>query len=155
MCTWQLVAAGKIFGASNVRLSKPIALDVVVKNTGRSQLKLPAPMEPYWYWLRLEARDEQGKLLDWRGPELKLLYSEDEQVSIDPGYRQGSSLKNLEKALDFSRPGTYSIRAIWGIGPDGKCASGKYTSREFMLHVTHEPVATPAVHVRVGLLRPC
>lgn len=126
----------KIFGESHVRLRKPVALDVVVENTGRSKLKLPTPMEPYWYWLRLEARNEQGKILDWRGPELKLLHSEDDRISIDPGYSYGKSFKNLEKDLDFSKPGTYSIRAVWGIGPDGKCAWGKYASREFILHIS-------------------
>ena len=125
----------KIFGDSHVRLRKPVALNVVVENTGRSQLKLPTPMEPYWYWLRLEARNEQGKILEWRGPELKLLYSEEDRVSIDPGYSYGRFFKNLEKDLDFSKPGTYSIRAVWGIGPDGKCAWGQYTSREFILHI--------------------
>jgi hypothetical protein len=125
----------KIFGDSYVRLRKPVALHVVVENTGQSQLKLPVPMQPYWYWLRLEARDGQGKILDWHGPELKLLYSDDDRVSIDPGYSYGRSFKNLEEDFDFSKLGTYSIRAIWGIGPDAKCALGKYTSREFILHV--------------------
>jgi hypothetical protein len=53
----------KIHGDSHVGLRKPIAVDVVVTNTGASQLKLPTPMEPYWYWLRLEARNEQGSSL--------------------------------------------------------------------------------------------
>lgn len=124
-----------IFGDSHVRLGKPVALHVVLENSGRSQLKLPTPMAPHYYWLRLEARNRQGKVLDWRGPELKLLYSEDERVAIDPGYSYGRSFKNLEKDFDLSKPGTYAIRAIWGIGPDGKCAWGKYTSPEFILHV--------------------
>jgi hypothetical protein len=126
----------KIFGDSHVGLRKPVALHVVLENTGHSQLKLLTPMEPYWYWLRLEARNEQGKRLDWRGPELKLLYSEDDRVAIEPGYSYGRSFKNLEEDFDFSKPGTYSIRATWGIGPDAKCAWGKYTSREFILHVS-------------------
>jgi hypothetical protein len=126
----------KIFGDSHVSLRKPVALHVVVENTGRSQLKMPTPMEPYWYWLRFEARNEQGKILDWHGPELKLLYSDDDRISISPGYSYGRSFKNLEEDLDLSKPGTYSIRAIWGIGPDGKCAWGKYTSREFILHIS-------------------
>jgi hypothetical protein len=126
----------KIFGDSHVKLRKPVELHVVVENTGQRQLKLPTPMAPYWHWLRLEARNEQGKILDWHGPELKLLYSYDKRVAIDSGYSYGRSFNNLEEDLDFSKPGTYSIRAIWGIGPDGKCTWGKYTSREFILHVS-------------------
>lgn len=126
----------KIFGNTHVRLRKPVALHVVVENTGRTQLQLPAAMEPYYYWLRLEARNEQGKILEWHGPELKLLNSDDDRVSIDPSYSYGRSFKHLEEDLDFSKPGTYSIRAIWGIGPDGKCAWGRYSSGEFTLHVS-------------------
>lgn len=126
----------KIFGDTHVRLNKPVALHVVVENTGHSQLKLPTPMEPHYYWLRLEAKNEQGKILAWHGPELKLLYSDDDRVTINPGYSYGRSFRNLEEDLDFSQPGTYSIRAIWGIGPDGNCAWGKYTSGEFTLHVS-------------------
>lgn len=126
----------KILGDTHVKLNKPVALHIVVENTGRSRLKLPAPMEPHYYWLRLEARNEEGKTLVWHGPELKLLYSDDDRISINPGYSYGRSFRNLEKDLDFSKPGTYSIRAIWGIGPDGNCAWGKYTSGEFMLHVS-------------------
>lgn len=125
----------KIFGDSHVKLRKPVALHVVVENTGRSQLKLPTPMEPYWYWLRIEAKNEQGKILDWHGPELKLLYSDNDRISIGSGYSYGRSFNNVEEDVDFSTPGIYSIRAIWGIGPDGKCKWGKYTSREFILHV--------------------
>jgi hypothetical protein len=126
----------KIFGHSQVKLREPVSLHVVVENIGQSQLKLPTPIEPYWHWLRIEAKNEQGKILDWHGPELKLLHSADDRISIDSGYSYGRSFNNVEKDLDFSKPGTYSIRAIWGIGPDGKCIWGRYTSREFILHVS-------------------
>jgi hypothetical protein len=125
----------RIFGDSHVRLGKPVALNVVVENIGRRELKLPVLMEPYWYWLRLEAKNAQGKVVEWRGPELKLIYSDNARVSIDPGYSYGRSFGNLEKDLDFSQPGKYAIRAIWGIGPDGNCRWGKYSSQEFMLYV--------------------
>ncbi|VXB14433.1 exported hypothetical protein [Massilia sp. 9I] len=124
----------KIFGDSRVRLGKPVSLNVLVENTGQSELKLPKPMVPRYYWLRFQVRNEQGKVLEWRGPEPKLLY-ENERVSLYPEYSYGRFFNNLEEALDFSKPGKYSIRATWGIGPDGNCASGEYRSREFILHV--------------------
>lgn len=126
----------KVFGDSHVRVKKPVALHVVVENTGQSELKLPWPMEPYWYWLRFEARNEQGKILDWRGPDINVISSDNDLVSINPSYSYGRSFKNLEKDLDFSKPGKYSIRAIWGIGPLGECAWGKYISRDFILHIS-------------------
>lgn len=125
----------KIFGGSHVRLGKPVALHVLVENTGQNQLELPTPMEPHYYWLRFEVRNEQGKVLQWRGPEPKLVYSEDERVALSSGYSYGRLFNNFEENLDFSKPGKYSIRATWGIGPDGTCAWGKYTSREFILRV--------------------
>jgi hypothetical protein len=125
----------KISGDSHVRLGKPVALDVFVKNTGQSELKLPMPMVPHYYWLRFDVRNEQGKVLQWRGPEYKLVYSDDERVSVSPGYSYGRFFNNFEENVDFSKPGKYSIRAIWGIGPDGNCAWGKHTSQEFILHV--------------------
>jgi len=93
-------------------------------------------MEPPYYWLKFEVRSEQGKLLQWRGPMLKLLYSEEERVSVSPGYSYGRFFNNFEENFDFSKPGKYSIRATWGVGPDGDCMWGKYTSREFKLRVT-------------------
>ena len=111
---------------------QPIGLRVLLTNTGNKTVSLPPFMGIKHYWLQFDVTDEQGKALAWLGPELKMLITA-ERVALYPGYLWGTNIDGFEKRYAMARPGTYTVRAIYGVGPDGSCPAGKHASNPIRL----------------------
>lgn len=111
---------------------QPIGLRVLLTNTGIETVSLPPFMGIKHYWLQFDVVDEQGKTLAWLGPELKMRMT-DERVALYPGYLWGTRIDGFEGRYAMTRPGTYTVRAIYGVGPDGSCPAGRHESNPIRL----------------------
>lgn len=107
---------------------RPVSVFVTLYNGGQDTAALGPLMVLTWHWLDLEIIDPSGRKLDYRGPEYKLIYDENERVKLDPGYFWGTRIDGLEKDYDLGKPGTYRLRAIYGRGPMAQCERGTIVS---------------------------
>ncbi|WP_338766564.1 hypothetical protein [Massilia sp. METH4] len=118
----------KLSAKSDAEGSKsPIHLTVTIKNIGEDNVSLVPYMGLEHYWLRFEVRDASGEKMTWIGPDINLR-STSKRVVLYPGYFWGVTIRNIEDHYNISRPGQYSIRAIYGITWDGSCPMGKHLS---------------------------
>ena len=111
-----------------------VGVTVMVANTGRDTLHLPSLMELESYWLRFEVVNEKNQRVRWLGPEMKILET-DHKVSLEQGYQWGRKFRDFERRYDISKAGTYRIRAIYGISPEGRCPFGRVVSKVVNLRI--------------------
>ncbi len=96
------------------------------------------------YWLRFEVIGPDKKISPWSGPE-KNFRDDGERFTLYPGYHWGRVSENIAMHYEFSKSGVYAVRAIYGIGWDGKCPYGKYYSNVVKL-VKSSSSSEPLVH---------
>ncbi|CAM2969747.1 Uncharacterised protein [Janthinobacterium lividum] len=113
---------------------EPVGVTIMVANTGRDTLHLPAFMELESYWLRFEVLNEKNQRVRWLGPEMKILETDD-KVSLEQGYQWGRKFRDFERRYAVSKAGMYRIRAIYGISPEGRCPFGRVVSEVVSLRI--------------------
>jgi hypothetical protein len=111
-----------------MKLGDKIAVKVIVKNQGNSEILIPAVMEAEDYWLRFEIKNSVGKTLMFSGPEVNKMNT-GKVISLLPGYFWGVEFENLADFYGFSSAGIYSIQAIYGRSPTGVCKLGEHRSQ--------------------------
>jgi hypothetical protein len=116
------------FENHKMKLGDKIAVKVMVKNQGNSEIIIPAVMEAEDYWLRFEIKNPQGKTLIFSGPEVNKMNT-GKGVSLLPGYFWGVEFENLSDFYGFSSEGIYSVQAIYGRSPTGVCKLGEHRSQ--------------------------
>lgn len=109
------------------KFGENISATVTVKNTGSSIVFLPALMEAEDYWLRFEIIDSLGRKLLFSGPEINKMHA-NSKVALLPNYFFGVEVENLSNFYKFPSAGTYSIQAIYGRSPNGRCELGEHRS---------------------------
>ena len=125
-----VVALDKTVAAAH----ESVGVTVMVANTGRDTLHLPSFMELESYWLRFEVVNEKNQRVRWLGPEVKIV-ARDDKVSLEQGYQWGKKFRDFERRYDISKAGTYRIRAIYGISPEGRCPFGRVVSKVVNLRI--------------------
>jgi hypothetical protein len=108
-------------------LRDSISLSLKIINNGFEPVSLSPHMELEYYWIRFDVVDSSGMRVRWLGPEIKLIETPD-RVMLYKGYYWGRQFAHIEKSYDLSRVGTYRIRAVYGVGPDGVCSNGMAVS---------------------------
>jgi hypothetical protein len=115
-------------------LRESINLSIKIRNSGTEAIILSPFMELESYWLKFEVIDSRGRRVRWLGPEVKMIETTD-RVALYGGYYWGRQIMHFEKSYDLSHIGEYRVRAVFGVGPDGRCLAGKATSNILRLTV--------------------
>lgn len=116
----------------NFNVRESIDLALTITNVGRDFIRLPNFVELESYWLRFEVINQKNERVKWLGPEVKIIEN-NSRVTLEPGYYWGRPYLGFEKLYDLSAVGKYRIRAVYGIGPDGKCPLGMGVSNSLNL----------------------
>lgn len=107
--------------------SEPIAVKVIIQNIGGSDIAVPTVMEVQDYWLRFLIKDSSGSIVRFIGPERKII-NYDRMIVLAPSYLYGVEVQDLSKQYLFDRRNSYTIQAVYGEPPVGRCVFGSLKS---------------------------
>ena len=75
-------------------------------------------------------------MLQYSGPEVKLIDDGKGFVVLYPGYFFGRRIEDLRSWYDLTKPGRYVLRAIYGVAPMGECGDASVLSPSISFEVS-------------------
>lgn len=118
-----------------VAAGEPAVVTVQVSSSS-AEVVVPRLLRPPSHYLAFEVRDEQGKVLEFVGALVRLRVDPKDVIRLGPASILEARF-DLAQLYDLSRPGTYSVTAVYGRPP---------TSRWRYV----DPVRSNAITLRVG-----